>query len=499
MYLMLDLVSVIIEEFLWFLQLIVVLLDIGACITVIFLERRSPQTALTWVLVMIFLPFLGLFLYLFFGRHLYGSRIFSKKTNADLMLAAQAEEQFQKITENALELAPSISRFDSTIALLLSLDKAVLTRNNELTLYTDGEMKFAAFKEAVAGAKHHIHLEYFIIRDDELGGEIIQLLAEKAAEGVEVRAIFDAAGTFSVKDEFFAPLKKAGGDVRIFFPLKVSFLNTRLHFRNHRKILVVDGVTGFIGGFNIGDEYLGKGPMGYWRDTHLRLHGKAVVALQTRFIMDWNYAAKDAQISVEDRDCPYYPEDGFLDVTGHSYVQIASSGPDSAEKAIYSGYMSLIGHAKESIYIHTPYFIPDEPMLTGLVLAARSGIDVRIVIPCKPDHPFVYWANHSYLGDLLAAGVRGYIYNDGFIHSKAGIFDGIGTTIGTANWDIRSFKLNFETNAFVYDIEFGKRMNRIFLEELETNCTEITLEEYNLRSTSVRIKEGISRLFSALL
>ena len=412
MYLMLDLISVIIEEFLWFLQLIVVLLDIGACITVIFLERRSPQTALTWVMVMIFLPFLGLFLYLFFGRHLYGSRIFSKKTKADLMLAAQAEEQFQKITENALELAPSISRFDSTIALLLSLDKAVLTRNNELTLYTDGEMKFAAFKEAVAGAKHHIHLEYFIIRDDELGDEIIQLLAEKAAEGVEVRAIFDAAGTFSVKDEFFAPLKKAGGDVRIFFPLKVSFLNTRLHFRNHRKILVVDGVTGFIGGFNIGDEYLGKGPMGYWRDTHLRLHGKAVVALQTRFIMDWNYAAKDAQISVEDRDCPYYPEDGFLDVTGHSYVQIASSGPDSAEKAIYSGYMSLIGHAKESIYIHTPYFIPDEPMLTGLVLAARSGIDVRIVIPCKPDHPFVYWANHSYLGDLLAAGVRGYIYND---------------------------------------------------------------------------------------
>ena len=499
MYLMLDLISVIIEEFLWFLQLIVVLLDIGACITVIFLERRSPQTALTWVLVMIFLPFLGLFLYLFFGRHLYGSRIFSKKTKADLMLAAQAEEQFKKIKENALELAPSISRFDSTIALLLSLDKAVLTRNNELTLYTDGEMKFAAFKEAVAGAKHHIHLEYFIIRDDELGNEIIELLTEKAAEGVEVRVIFDAAGTFSVKDEFFAPLKKAGGDVRIFFPLKVSFLNTRLHFRNHRKILVVDGVVGFIGGFNIGDEYLGKGPMGYWRDTHLRLHGKAVAALQTRFIMDWNYAAKNAQISVEDRKSPYYPEEGFLDVTGHSYVQIASSGPDSAEKAIYSGYMSLIGHAKESIYIHTPYFIPDEPMLTGLVLAARSGIDVRVVIPCKPDHPFVYWANHSYLGDLLAAGVRGYTYNDGFIHSKAGIFDGIATTIGTANWDIRSFKLNFETNAFVYDIEFGKRMNRIYLSELETNCTEITLEEYNLRSVSVRIKEGISRLFSALL
>ncbi|MDO9522658.1 MAG: cardiolipin synthase [Methanocorpusculum sp.] len=496
---MIDLLSIIYDEFMWFLQLIIILLDIGACITVIFLERRSPQAALTWILVMFFLPFLGLVLYLFFGRHLYGSHIFSKKTKADLMLASQAEEQFRKITENALELTPNLSRFDSTIALLLSLDNAVLTRNNEITLYTDGEMKFEAFKEAILEAKHHIHLEYFIIRDDELGNLVVDLLTQKAAEGIEVRAIFDAAGTFSVKKEFFTQLKKAGGDVRIFFPLKISFLNTRLNFRNHRKILVVDGTTGFIGGFNIGDEYLGKGPMGYWRDTHVRLHGKAVAALQTRFIMDWNYAAQDAQISVEDWESPYYPKEGFRDVTGHSYIQIASSGPDSAEKAIYSGYMSLIGHAKESIYIQTPYFIPDDPMLTGLLLAARSGVDVRIMIPCKPDHPLVYWANHSYLGDLLAAGVRGYAYNDGFIHSKAGVFDGVATTIGTANWDIRSFKLNFETNAFIYDLEFGKKMNQIFLSELETNCTEITLEEYKERSLNVKIKEGISRLFSPIL
>ena len=169
-------------------------------------------------------------------------------------------------------------------------------------------MKFEAFKEAILEAKHHIHLEYFIIRDDELGNQIVDLLTQKAAEGIEVRAIFDAAGTFSVKKDFFTPLKKAGGDVRIFFPLKISFLNTRLHFRNHRKILVVDGTTGFIGGFNIGDEYLGKGPLGYWRDTHVRLHGKAVAALQNRFIMDWNYAAKDAQISVEDIGKPILSE-----------------------------------------------------------------------------------------------------------------------------------------------------------------------------------------------
>ncbi len=196
---MIDLLSVIFGELMWFSQVIVVLMDIAACIVVIFLERRSPQAALTWVMVMVFLPFFGLVMYLFFGRHLYGSHIFSKKTKADLMLAIQAEEQFHKITENALELAPNISRFDSTIALLLSLDNAVLTRNNEITLYTDGEMKFEAFKEAIREAKHHIHLEYFIIWDDELGNQIIELLAEKAAQGIEVRAIFDAAGTSAWK------------------------------------------------------------------------------------------------------------------------------------------------------------------------------------------------------------------------------------------------------------------------------------------------------------
>ncbi len=497
---MLDLITVIIDLVLWLLQFIVIIVDILACIVVVFLERRSPQTAITWLLVMVLIPLVGFILYLFFGRHLYGAHIFNKKTEADLKMMQIAKAQYRTIVDGGrLKLPSDIAWCDTTIALLLNQDNSVISNNNDITVYTDGEEKFAAMKEVIAGAKHHIHMEYFIIRDDQLGNEIMALLTKKALAGIRVRVIFDAAGTVSIHKKFFAPLKKAGGDVRIFFPLKIPFLNTRVHFRNHRKILVVDGKSGFIGGFNIGDEYLGKGPMGYWRDTHLQIHGRAVSALQNRFIMDWNYAAKDAGISIESHASPYYPTDGVLDVRGTSNVQIASSGPDSDGKAIYSGYMSLIGHAHKSIYIHTPYFIPDEPMFTELLLAARSGIDVRIVIPSKPDHMFVYWANHSYLGDLIKAGVRGYTYNDGFIHSKTGIFDGMATTIGTANWDIRSFKLNFETNAFVYDAEFGKKMNEIFLTELETNCTEISLEEYNKRSVTIRIKEGISRLFSAIL
>lgn len=478
--------------------ILIVLLDIALCVTIVFLERKNPTVAIAWVLVFVVFPVLGFIVYMFFGRHLYGARIFSKKTEADVVYKNIAREQLAEWLEDH-ENSLDADGFENTAALLLNLDNSIFSDNNDVEIYTDGDMKFSSMREAILSAKHHIHIEYFIIRDDELGREIVSLLAKKAAEGVEVRAIFDAAGTFRIrKKKFFGSICKAGGDVRIFFPLKIPFLNTRLHFRNHRKILVVDGKVGFIGGFNIGDEYLGKGELGYWRDTHLKIRGAAVASLQRRFVMDWNYSAKDAQLLISGDDSVYFPSD-LISQHGQSKVQIASSGPDSPKKAIYSGYLSLISQAKESVYIHTPYFIPDEPIYTALILAAKSGVDVRIVIPCKPDHPFVYWANHSYLGELLGAGVRGYTYNDGFIHSKAAVFDGKVMTVGTANWDIRSFKLNFETNAFVYDKAVCEKARDSYLKELESNCTEITLDMYKNRSVMVRIKESISRLMSPLL
>lgn len=478
-------------------QIIVILVNLAAGITVVFLERRNPQVAIMWILLMFFVPIVGFIVYLFFGRHLYGKHIFNQKTIEDLTYAELSKNQIEDVKLNSGEKFIS-QKFSKTASLLLKIDDSFVSKNNSIQEFIDGEAKFASVREAINSAKHHIHLEYFIIRDDELGRDIMSLLTKKAAEGVEVRMIFDAAGVMHVKKRFFEPARKAGADIRIFFPLKIPFLNTRIHFRDHRKILVIDGEIGYIGGFNIGDEYLGKGHLGYWRDSHLRFQGGAVASLQTRFIMDWNYAAKNAQIPLDDLDSPYYP-DCLIENYGDTIVQIASSGPDSPEKAIYSGYVSLINHATESIYIHTPYFIPDESMITALLLAAKSGVDVRIVIPSKPDHPFVYWANHSYVGDLIRAGARGYTYNDGFIHSKLGIFDSEVTTVGTANWDIRSFKLDFETNAFVYDEKFGKHMADIFLKELETNCTEITLADYNARPFLMKVKEGISRLASPLL
>lgn len=471
-------------------------MNIAAAFTIIFYERRSPQVAAAWILLLLFIPVVGFFIYMFFGRHLYGTYKYGKKTVADHEFEKISSLQMEYLQKEKMDLSTAGKNFELTVSLLLKQDHATYFDNNDVDVYISGAEKFAAVKEAIWSASESIHMEYYIIRDDLLGREIMDLLAQKAAQGVEVRVLFDAVGVRKVRPAFYKKLKEAGGDVRILFPLMIPFLNTRINYRNHRKILVVDGRVGFIGGFNIGVEHLGEGPLGYWRDTHLRIKGGSVSSLQRRFIMDWNYAAKEKGIT---DGTIYYPTEIFDDGIGDVAVQIASSGPDTDGTAIYSGFLSLVGHAKKSIYIQTPYFIPDQSVFEALRVACLSGIDVRIEIPCKPDHPFVYWASYSYLGDLIRLGAKGYTYDRGFIHSKTAVFDGEVTTIGTANWDIRSFKLNFETNAFIYDTDFGEKMNKIILEELETDCKQITVEDYNTRPLTTRVKEGFSRLISPLL
>lgn len=355
------------ELFLQIVKFLIILANILFIIIIVFLERRNPQTALLWALLFFFIPILGFIIYLFFGRHLYKAHIFNRKNIADKIIAETAHQQMKDLISS--KPPADLYGFENVAAFLAAADNAVLSDNNSVERFVDGEAKFAAFRETIESAKKYIHLEYFIIRDDELGREIVQLLAKKAREGVTVRAIFDAGGTFSIKKKkFFAPITDAGGDVRIFFPLKIPFLNTRFHFRDHRKILVVDGLTGMVGGFNIGDEYLGKGHLGYWRDTHLRIRGCGAAGLQNRFIMDWNYAAKDAPVDITEKSGNlYYPSEMIFDKYGDSKVQIASSGPDSPEKAIYNGYVDLVSRAKECIYIHSPYFVPDEPLILSLI------------------------------------------------------------------------------------------------------------------------------------
>jgi cardiolipin synthase len=270
-------------------------------------------------------------------------------------------------------------------------------------------------------------------------------------------------------------------------------LNRTANFRNHRKIVVIDGKVGFLGGYNVGDEYLGKDEkLGHWRDTHLEIDGRAVLGLQLRFILDWNYASReDLEITPD-----YFP--AYLSPPKGASVQIVSGGPDSVWDKVQQSYFKMVTIAQKSIYIQTPYFIPDESIRDALRVAALSGTDVKIMVPKKPDHPFVHWANLSYLGELLDSGVKAYEYKYGFLHAKTIVIDGAVTSIGSANWDIRSFELNFETNAIIYDRDVAVVQQGSFENDLKY-CDELTKEEYDRRSWWVKVKEAISRMFSNVL
>ena len=330
---------------------------------------------------------------------------------------------------------------------------AIYSQNNGVTLFTDGTEKFASLIQDLEGATDHIHLLYYIIRNDNLGTKIANVLIKKAKEGVDVRLLYDDMGSRSLGKKYVRRLEAANIKVGAFFPPKIPKLNFKVNFRNHRKLAIIDGSIGYIGGFNIGDEYLGKSEkFGYWRDTHLKIVGDAVKTMQTRFILDWNQASRD-HIGYDDR---YFIGRDAGDVG----IQIVSSGPDQDWEQIKYGYIKMIMAAKEYVYIQTPYFIPDESLMDALRIAALSGVKIRIMIPNKPDHMFVYWATLSKVGELLHEGAEIYLYQNGFLHAKTIVVDGKLSSVGTANIDVRSFRLNFEVNAFLYDVDIAKRIRR---------------------------------------
>ncbi|MCK8518583.1 cardiolipin synthase [Methanoculleus sp. 7T] len=472
-----------------FLLAIILILNIVFAVTIVFFERRNPTAALAWLVVLFSLPTVGFVLYLLFGQNYTRQRMFVVKEQEDRRFLQEVFlEQLREFVDRRYRFAThEAEEFRETIVLLLQNNRAFLTEKNRIDLYTRGEDKFDALFAAIRGARHHIHLEYFIVNNDDLGRAVVRALAEKAREGVEVRLLFDAMGTRAGggSRKAFSELTDAGGKIGVFFPSVY-----RVNYRNHRKIAVIDGTVGFIGGFNIGDDYLGKGPLGPWRDTAFRIAGQAVKLLQLRFFLDWHYVTGE----YPGPRPLYFPDPGD---PGTTPVQIVSGGPDTRWNPIKEGYIKLINSARESVYIQTPYFVPDESVTDALRLAALSGVDVRVMIPCKPDHPFVYWATLSFVGDLLDAGVRAYTYDAGFLHAKTIVVDGKAGSVGSANWDVRSFRLNFEANAFFYDAAVGAELARAFEEDLAVS-TEITPERYRARSRWVRAKESVSRLFSPL-
>lgn len=463
-------------------------------VVIIFFQRRKPQIVWTWLLVLYFLPIVGFVLYLLIGQDFRKNRMFKLK-GIEEELRLEVRRQEKRIERKGLKLEnEKMERFENLIYYNLQEANAVLTGDNDVRIYADGREKFRSLVQEIRLAENYIHLQYYIIRNDELWQSIEKELIKKAEQGVEVRVLFDAMGCRKMRKKDWKPLKDAGVEVAEFFPAIFGNLQLRVNYRNHRKIAVIDGRVGFVGGFNIGREYIGLDKkFGYWRDTHLRIEGEAASYLAVRFALDWNYAAKTNLFLREN----LFEVSGYIH-RGNTPVQIISSGPDSKRAVIRDNYMRLIHKARHHIYIQTPYFIPDDCVLEALKIAAKSGIDVRIMIPCKPDHPFVYWATYSYVGEMIDAGAKCYVYNNGFLHVKGIVVDGLVSCFGTANMDVRSFELNFEVNAVIYSEETSAEMEEIFERDI-AQSTLLTKRIYESRSLVIRVKEQFSRLLSPLL
>ena len=462
-------------------------------IVIVFFERREPKAVWTWLLVLYFIPILGIFLYFMIGYDFHKRQMFRTKEIEDAMYSAVSKQEETIIREEFQPSDPRLQKFSDTVLMNLEAADAVYSADNQVEIFTDGREKFRALYEEIQNAKEFVHIQYYIIRNDELWKPFEELLTEKVKQGVEVRLLYDSMGSRGMKKSDWKRLQEAGIQIGEFFPALFGRLQLRINYRNHRKIAVIDGKTAFVGGFNIGREYVGLDPkFGYWRDTHLKIQGSAVLSLHIRFILDWNYATNQ-NLFLADR---YFriPEKA----PGEEAVQIISSGPDSRWQNIRNVYLKMISKARKNIYIQTPYFIPDESVMDAIRIAAMSGVDVRVMIPCKPDHPFVYWATYSYIGELLEAGAKCYTYDNGFLHAKGMVVDGVVSCYGTANMDIRSFRLNFEVNAVIYSVKKAERMEAIFLEDLKS-CTRITRYLYGRRPFAVRVKEQFSRLLSPLL
>lgn len=475
------------------IAIVVYLINIPLVFLIIYLNRRYPETTLFWVVVSAILPIIGFIIFLLLGHTHFSDKRFNLKAEDDVKIKHMAAEQIKTLEEAEEEdfRDPDLVRFSEMARMLLLHDDAIITTNNKVKNYSDGNEKFDDLLEDIANAKEHVHIEYYIIRDDDLGKRFVSALAAKAREGVEVRLLKDGVGCKALPSKFFKELTDAGGEVVGFFERALG-VYIRFNHRNHRKIAVIDGLVAYVGGYNIGDEYLNLGPLGNWRDAAMRIEGHGAHLAQIRFMLDWGFETG----KLRDFDKKYFPEQEEYDGAA---VQIVSSGPDSHDEKIKHAYIKMINTAKEAVYLTTPYFVPDKAVADALRIASMSGVDVRMIIPCKPDHMFIYWAGYAHVGWLLENGVRVFKYDDGFIHAKTIVVDGLVGSVGSANWDIRSFKLNFETNAFVYDREVGEDLKKRFLDDIENRCSELTLEDYQARSNTIKMKETFALLFSDLL
>lgn len=465
------------------------LLAVFAAGTILF-KKVNPTKTLTYIIVLLVFPFVGLLVYYLFGQEYRKSKIFDRKKVLDQNVIKRIKDNMELSTREIKDVEDLLDQQSKIVKLIYNSEKSQLTTNNEVEVLKNGDKKFKFLLEDIKNAKHHIHLEYFIIKDDETGSQLLDLLINKAQQGLDIKCIIDDVGS-SISSNYKSKLKEAGVKLYAFMPVRFPKFTGKMNYRDHRKIVVIDGYIGYLGGINISNSYINSKNDSFWRDTHLRLLGEAVKQLQILFLTSWNFVT-DSDISITHE---YFPKCRTYKQTP---LQIAASGPDTDWENIMEAIFTAITNANEYVYITTPYFIPNDEIITAIQVAARSGIDVKILIPENSDSWIAESATNSYLRDMMEAKVKIYQYQKGFIHTKTMIVDDVFSTVGTANFDYRSFEINFEVNAFIYDKSICAELKSHFNEDLKS-AIQLNIASWIKRSKWQKFKEAIARLMAPIL
>ena len=469
----------------WIYLLVYALLTIPTVVAVL-MDNKQPAKTIAWIMVLLFMPFLGIVLYVFFGQDLRKQRLISNRSMDQLTKRSMLEFAEQENLHLPADSQPLMRLFANQ-------NWALPFKDNQVEIYTDGYGFVFSLLQAIGRAEKHIHIDTYIIEDDPLGNLIADALADKARQGVEVRLIYDDVGCWRVSDSFFERMRDAGIDVHAFMPVRFPAFTSKVNYRNHRKLCVIDGTTAFIGGMNIAKRYVSGRGHQPWRDTHLRIRGGAVYAVQRAFLVDWYFVDRTL---INSRS--YYPPLPFA-ISNNCLAQVVTSSPIAMWPDIMQGYVRILLEARQYVYLETPYFLPTDPVLFAMRTAAIAGVDVRLMVPRHSDAKLVEWASTSYIREAIEAGVKICFYEDAFNHSKLLICDDMLCSCGSTNVDFRSFENNFESNIFFYDHDLTMRLKQVFLDDL-THCTVAeTTADLPHTPFYTRLWQASARLLSPLL
>ncbi|MCQ2192534.1 MAG: cardiolipin synthase [Paludibacteraceae bacterium] len=455
-------------------------------ILMLLMENRSPVKSIAWILVLILLPVVGLLLYILIGKSFRKKMVISHRT------LAKWQERIETIKGDPVMDKSFPTQYRNLAYMAVNTNNSTLYVNNGIEHFTYGKALFERMFDEVEKAQKYIHVEFYIFNSDTIGTKFIDILKRKAKEGVKVRVIIDDVGSWLMRKSVVKSMRECGIEIYCFLRVGLPAISSKVNYRNHRKIVVIDGVIGYTGGMNVADRYVEGSKWGEWRDTHLRIDGEAVHGLQRVFLSDWYFVSR----TLLNDDELYYPNP--TSPAGNSLIQIVSSSPDSEWESIMQMFFMAIAKARDYIYIQTPYFLPNATIVNALQCAALGGVDVRIIIPRHSDAAFALKSSMSYIDEMLKAGVKVYYYEGGFIHSKTIVIDDVLSTVGSANMDFRSFEQNFEINTWIYDPQFANTMKEIFLSDQEKS-EQINYEEWKNRSRLKKFGESWARLFSPLM